>query len=127
MKRLNVFMALILTVSLLFSSLSVAKVYQCEVDGKVVFQDHLCEVSETQKELAVLQSIESDFTEQERKLINSNEVAIGMTEKALLKSRGEPNDIHRSGRGDEQWNYQGEDGRMLQVFMKDGKVFDWRD
>lgn len=127
MKRLNVFVPLILTASLLSPSLSVAKVYQCEVDGKLVFQDHLCEVSETQKELIVVQSIASDFTDEERKLINSNEVAIGMTEKALLKSRGEPNTIHRSGRGGEQWVYQGDDGRMLQVLMKDGKVFDWRD
>ncbi len=127
MQGLNVFVLLLLTASLLFPSLSVAKVYQCEVDGKVVFQDHLCEVSETQKELVVVQSIASDFSDEERKLINSNEVAIGMTEKALLKSRGEPTAVHRSGRGGEQWVYQGEDGRTLQVLMKDGKVFDWRD
>lgn len=113
--------------SLLVSQAGQAKIYQCEVDGKMVFQDHLCEVVDSQTEVAIIENIKSDFSDEERKLINSNEVAIGMSEKALLKSRGEPDAVHRSGRGGEQWVYQGEDGRMLQVIMKNGKVFDWRD
>ncbi|WP_076416580.1 hypothetical protein [Shewanella sp. UCD-KL12] len=118
---------LLLLASLCFSQDSQAKIYQCEVDGKIVFQDHLCEVVDSQTEVAIIENIKSDFSDEERKLINSNEVAIGMSEKAVLKSRGEPDAVHRSGRGGEQWVYQGEDGRMLQVIMKNGKVFDWRD
>ncbi|QFU21362.1 hypothetical protein FM038_003850 [Shewanella eurypsychrophilus] len=117
----------LLAISVLFSQVSHAKVYQCEVDGKMVFQDHLCEAVESQTEIAIIENIKSDFNDEERKLINSNDVAIGMSEKALVKSRGEPDAVHRSGRGGEQWLYQGEEGRMLQVIMKDGKVYDWRD
>ncbi|AQS40069.1 hypothetical protein Sps_04991 [Shewanella psychrophila] len=93
----------------------------------MVFQDHLCEAVDSQSELVVIENIKSDFTADERKLINSHEVAIGMSKRVLLKSRGEPDTVHRSGRSGEQWLYRGGDGRMLQVLMKDGKVFDWRD
>lgn len=127
MKQRREILGLLFAPSLLFSQVIEAKIYQCEVDGKMVFQDHLCEVVDSQTEVAIVENIKSDFSDEERKLINSNEVAIGMSQKALLKSRGEPDAIHRSGRGGEQWVYQGEDGRTLQVVMKDGKVYDWRD
>ncbi|WP_394203221.1 hypothetical protein [Shewanella waksmanii] len=113
--------------ALVISASVSAKIYQCQVDGKMVFQDHLCEAVESQQEVAVVENIKSEFSEQERRLINNNEVAIGMSEQALLKSRGEPSEKHRSGRGAEQWLYMSEDGRLFQVLLINGKVYDWRD
>ncbi|QLE86734.1 hypothetical protein FLM48_17655 [Shewanella sp. Scap07] len=126
MNKYRIFIAILGGCFVMNASVS-AKIYQCEVDGKKVFQDHLCEAVESQQEVAVVENIKSEFTEQERRLINNNEVAIGMSEKALLKSRGEPDQKLRSGRGAEQWLYQGEDGRFSQVVVINGKVYDWRD
>ncbi|WP_028771566.1 hypothetical protein [Shewanella waksmanii] len=72
MNKYRIFIAILGGCFVMNASVS-AKIYQCEFDGKKVFQDHLCEAVESQQEVAVVENIKSEFTEQERRLINTNQ------------------------------------------------------
>lgn len=62
----------------------------------------------------------------EMSLIANNQVAVGMSSSALVKSWGQPTKINRNSHGSDQWIYDnGKAGRSY-VYVEDGKVTSWQ-
>jgi hypothetical protein len=122
MKALFIFIALSI-----FTMQSYAKVYKCKIDGEMVYQQTQCDSEAGQSLFKIRKDTSSDYNDFERKLISQNKVAIGMSEKALLRSWGKPNKINRSGLGSDQWIYYRGNIERQYVYVDKGFVTNWSD
>ena len=117
-----------------FFLLTVAEIYKCEVDGKLVMQDMPCPegVAQTTVDVVIQNGHkkvdhfaydESQFSDWENKLIKAGKVDVGMSIEALQQSWGRPIDINRSAYSPEQWVFRGQ----RYAYVRDGKVVNWQD
>jgi hypothetical protein len=104
-----------------------AGAYKCEIDGKIEYRQAPCPKQSTQTEVRIWKDTSTDYTERDRELMSKHQVGIGMTERALLASWGQPSEINRRGRGADQWIYDRGNYVKQFVYVEDGLVVNWSD
>lgn len=67
-----------------------------------------------------------EITSAEKQHIDNEEIAIGMSEAAVILSWGKPTKINRTGIGSDQWIYERGSLRRQYVYINKGKVTNWQ-
>jgi hypothetical protein len=120
MKTLCIF-AYVLLSSINFAN---AGAYKCDVNGKLVFQDHPC-LGGTGEALKLDPVPLADPFES---LAGAGKVIPGMTEKQVKRAWGEPTSINPSftaGHSFAQWVYRRDISRSQYIYFQDGIVTGW--
>lgn len=105
-----------------------ATIFKCHVDGKVIWQDIACQEDAIEKivEVEVKNNPPATIENWESKLILSQKIAVGMSQKALLLSWGQPTEINRSAYGADQWIYRRGRVSAQYVYVENGFVTNWQ-
>jgi len=120
---------LLLLTLLIFSAPSFAQLYKCQVDGKTVYQDHLCEgaleIDTTNIENESKIVARRKESEQYQLMIHPKRLRLGMSFAEVTKSWGKPTRVNRnvhSSSVDEQWVYDFDSIKTRYAHFTNGRL-----
>jgi hypothetical protein len=114
---------------LIFSAPSFAQLYKCQVDGKTVYQDHLCqgalEIDTTNIDNESKIIARRKESEQYQLMIHPKRLRLGMSFVEVKKAWGNPSQVNRHvfpSSVDEQWVYSFDSMKTRYAHFTNGRL-----